>query len=334
MGLVLAGIASAGVGLWQAASGTALTLVPGTTIERVRALYGSPDNLGLLFDRALPVWIALAIGARRPLVLRALLWAVGAIMTAVLILTYSRAAWVAIAIATLVMIALYTPWGRYVLVAAFVVAGAGALVEGTRLVHTFRSAQTPTTQRRLDLWRSSLRMVRDHPLFGVGPDNFLHYYAPAHQTYIPCPHGLGYMNPEAHDEPCLSHPHDEILDFWLSTGILGLLAFLWLQFVFWRNAVARWRVHRDVITLGVMGAMVAALVHGLVDNSYFLVDLSLYFWLLCAMVSNPSSPHDAPGSTAPRGYPPSASPPGPAHRPLPQGERGGTVVQGWWRGPL
>jgi hypothetical protein len=33
--------------------------------------------------------------------------------------------------------------------------------------------------------------------------------------------------------------------------------------------------------------MAASLVHGLVDNSYFLPDLAVLFWILCALVARP-----------------------------------------------
>ena len=40
-----------------------------------------------------------------------------------------------------------------------------------------------------------------------------------------------------------------------------------------------------VLLAGSMAAMLAALIHGLVDNSYFLEDVALLFWMLCAFVS-------------------------------------------------
>jgi O-antigen ligase len=99
---------------------------------------------------------------------------------------------------------------------------------------------------------------------------------------------MGYIQPGAR-EPCLSHPHDEFLDFWLSAGILGLISYLWLLYVFWREGLRIWREPRGSrdrnLTLAVMAAMLAGMIHGLIDNSYFLVDLSLFFWLFCAVVS-------------------------------------------------
>jgi O-antigen ligase len=100
------------------------------------------------------------------------------------------------------------------------------------------------------------------------------------------------MEPQAWEEPCLSHPHDEVLDFWLSTGVIGLVAFLWMQAVFWLTCYRLWHnknrttaAWTQTLLAGSMAAMLASIVHGLVDNSYFLVDLATLFWLLCAFVS-------------------------------------------------
>jgi O-antigen ligase len=176
-----------------------------------------------------------------------------------------------------------------------VLAGVAVTAEGSKIVHAFGSGHSGTVQRRLDVWRSSIHMIRAHPIVGIGPDNFLHYYAPVKQPYSPCS-GLGFMQPEASDEPCLSHPHDVVLDFWLSAGLIGLSAFLWLEYVFWRRALQLWKICRGSPTAamlaGIMAAMLASLLHGLVDNSYFLPDLALLFWLLCGYVSYGTTTRD------------------------------------------
>jgi O-antigen ligase len=183
-------------------------------------------------------------------------------------------------------------WGRYLVAGLLLLVAVGLALRGPAVVHALGSGHTGTVQVRLNVWRSAVAMVRDHPVVGVGPDNFIHYFAPTRaqdRWQKQCPPGLGYMQPGAGAEPCLSHPHNVLLDFWLSTGILGLLAFLWLQVAFWKCSVRLLafaaRVKATPLLVGVMGAMAASLLHGLVDNSYFLEDLSLVFWLLCGYVS-------------------------------------------------
>jgi O-antigen ligase len=90
-----------------------------------------------------------------------------------------------------------------------------------------------------------------------------------------------------------SHPHNIFLDYWLTLGIMGLIVLLWLLWRYYRESInlARWassKVGSDplarALALGLIAAMTDFLVHGLVDNSYFLMDLALIFWMSCAMV--------------------------------------------------
>jgi O-antigen ligase len=187
------------------------------------------------------------------------------------------------------------------MLALLVVGLAGVVAKYRSVERAFQSGHSNSTQTRLDVWHSSLQMIRDRPLLGIGPDNFQRLYAPtrAQDKYNNvCPPGQGYMQPGAGSEPCLSHPHDELLDFWLSAGILGLISYLWLLYVFWREGVQVWRGSsygwERTIALAVMAGMLAGMMHGLIDNSYFLVDLSIFFWLFCAVISWLRSESEAP----------------------------------------
>jgi lipoprotein signal peptidase len=84
-------------------------------------------------------------------------------------------------------------------------------------------------------------------------------------------------------EPSLSHPHNWILNFWLSLGVLGLIAFVWLLVRFLRESRIH---HRHWLVAGALGAVADMLVHGFIDNSYFLVDLAFVFWLCLALAED------------------------------------------------
>jgi putative inorganic carbon (hco3(-)) transporter len=122
---------------------------------------------------------------------------------------------------------------------------------------------------RLQLWRSALQMGIDHPLLGVGPDNFLYAYR------------SGYMLPSAWQEPNLNHPHNLLLDWWIRLGLPGLLLGLaWLGLGTW--AVIGW-LHRGperALALGVLAAIAAGAAHGLIDMSYALPELMIVWVLL------------------------------------------------------
>jgi putative inorganic carbon (HCO3(-)) transporter len=291
-GILAGGLAAGAIGLGQFALQRDLSTVSGTGIRRVEALYGSPDNLGLLLDRIVPIWLVLALALDRRIQFRLALWASGVFLVIPLILTYSVGAWIAIGIVVSGVAALLRPWGKWVVLGVAVVAAGAVGVKYRSVQHAFQSGHANSTQARIDVWRSSLQMIRHRPIVGIGPDNFQRLYAPtrAENKYQrECVPGQGYIQPGAGAEPCLSHPHDEFLDFWLSSGILGLISYVWLLYVFWRAGFQTWRrssgASTRTLVLAVMSAMLAGMIHGLIDNSYFLVDLSLLFWLFCAVVS-------------------------------------------------
>ena len=93
------------------------------------------------------------------------------------------------------------------------------------------------------------------------------------------------MEPAGWPERYTSHPHNLLLDLWLSVGILGLAAFCWL--VVCAVGLARGARSADSLiplpmVAGASGALVAGLVHGLVDNGFLLPDLAVMTWLFLA----------------------------------------------------
>ena len=104
-----------------------------------------------------------------------------------------------------------------------------------------------------------------------------------------------YILPAAWQEPDLSHPHNVLLDYGCRLGLGGLAAGLWLQIAFWLLALPLRRLAdgsvelaeaRDqcALALGLMGSMVNFLAHGLVDASYFVIDLAFAFFLTLGVV--------------------------------------------------
>lgn len=265
------------VGLWQYA--TKEMVIHAEGVQRVRAFYGSPNNLALYLERALGPLMALALfnpqGWWRWFSIG------GAILVgSALLLTFSKGALLFGLPALLVVL-----WGGGLVLLrqrgqstrvlwALAAIGLLALVALTPFLATERfqrllDFQGGTGFVRLQLWRSAWQMALDHPLFGVGPDNFLYAY----RSY--------YLLPAAWQEPNLNHPHNWLLDWWTRLGLPGLLlASLWFSTLFftqWRNVRAN---RQAIIQLGLLAAGVAALAHGLIDASYALPDLIIIWMLL------------------------------------------------------
>ncbi len=254
-----------------AAIGQAPLGIGGTPAEgvlRVQAWYPSANHLALMLGRAWPFLLAAALAWQRWLWLPALIVGVG------LLLTFSTGGWLGVVAATLVVLALLGR-RRLALWVGALAAVALAAMSALAIYGALPERLNPLRQTggfRLDLWQSSLDMVRDHPLLGVGLDNFVYLY----QQF--------YLREGAAAEPSLSHPHNWVLNFWLSLGILGLVAFVWLVVRFGRATVRS--DTRGWLVAGAAGAMADMLVHGFIDNSYFLVDLAFVFWLCLALATD------------------------------------------------
>jgi len=272
--LMLAGVIVAVVGLVQYAFNINLiTAEEGQ--HRLRSVYGSPNNVGLFLGRVLPVMVAVTLlgrGRRR--------WLYGAAVVPVALaiaLSFSKGALLMGVPAALVIIGVLAG-GRWLWAAVAAVGAGGVAMIPLLRTPRFQSLldlTSGTSFFRLNLWQSALSMIRDHPVLGVGLDNFLYQYRGR------------YMLPAAWAEPNLSHPHNVILDYATRMGLLGLTAGVWLQLTFWRTALPLRKLDDPLnraLAIGLMASMADFLAHGMVDASYFVIDLAYLFFITLAVV--------------------------------------------------
>lgn len=279
---VLAAVAAAGISMIMYFTGQGVALAE-QGIQRMAGIYGSPNNLGLFLGRALPFALISLLGSRSPVRRLACLLGIVVILAAVILSQSAGALLLGIPASLLLMLFMWNR--RYGVFVSF--AGAVATIMGMiPLSQHPRFARlldfsSGTTFFRLRLWESAARMIIDRPLRGFGLDQFLYQYRSR------------YIFPDAWQEPNLSHPHNFILDFWTRLGLGGLFTFLWLQYAFWRQGFRNHLLLATskggrlwLINLASLAAMVDLLVHGLVDNSVFVRDLSLVFVLLLSLPQN------------------------------------------------
>ncbi|HET8630536.1 MAG TPA: O-antigen ligase family protein [Thermomicrobiales bacterium] len=306
----LAGAAVAAlIAVGQFVTGSHLVVAEGA--RRVTSVYGHPNNLALYLERALPFALALLLmrgaasderratsgragraasdgrrgrrGGRRVVAAAAAqgftgtdVWlaAASVAVAAGIFLSFSRGAWVGVAVALAGLALLVGRRTVRVVILGALIVGALLLpfTAGARL-HALLSGGGSVGLREL-IWRSTLAMIRDHPAFGVGLDQFYYQYAPR------------YVLPAAWGERFTSHPHDLFLDFWVSLGIMGLAWVAWLLLAAGWRLTAAWRRagegERPLLAAAGL-AMVAAFVHGTIDNFFFLIDLAFIWWFLLAI---------------------------------------------------
>lgn len=210
--LQMAGVDSVG---WQFTSNAGAFMRPFGTM-------GHPNHQGALLAMVLPLVLGLAgPGRQRWLVVTGLVLVVG------LAVTVSRGAWLGWAAAMVIWGAVrLRSYGFRVPVRKTIYGLAAGVLTLSVLVwwgpqgilsglHD-RVANMTSAMSRLHIWDTSLRIFRDHPVLGVGPDMFPYAFAPRRTT--------AFWDQEWNTIP--THAHNELLQVLATQGILGGLGLL------------------------------------------------------------------------------------------------------------
>ncbi len=246
-------------------------------VGRVSSVYPSATAFGIYVGRALPLAMVLAIflppkwrAWRIACALLALVMALGVLFS------FARGAWIGVFVALLaVAIVTRTRW-MLASIGAAVLAGLAGLallpfIRVERITSMFNFTSTENTGlSRLKIWISALNVLRDHPITGIGQDQFL------------------YQDPDKYGIPqirflTVSHPHNFLLDFYLRLGVPGIVWIVIALIFFFRQSITVWKKHAGTqlgaLALGLFASMIDFAVHGLLDMAYFTMDLALTFWL-------------------------------------------------------
>ena len=179
---------------------------------------------------------------------------------AVLLISLSRGAWIALAFVAFVWL-LHRGLQRtlppakvlpvWMGLVALIVIALGILLTATDLGNRFLAI---VSGYRGPIWRDSFQLARDHAFTGIGLSHFEMVYS----SYLLLVH-----------VPFLYYAHNLFLDIWLGQGLLGLLAFVGWVFAAIQNQVSsrnlvlnRWNA-AALASLGVM------LIHGLFDDPFY-----------------------------------------------------------------
>lgn len=262
-------------------------VVSSTGVHRATWPFPHPNNLALYLERAAIAGFALTWLAHGQL--RRVTGVLTSMAMLGVVLTLSRGGLLAMLTGVGVTIVLADRMTRKIVavLAGITVAAATMLLAIDRLADTGSSGVV--SSREL-VWRGSLRMLQDHVVTGVGLDQFLYQY------------GRRYVAPAGWAERYTSHPHNIVLDFWLSLGLFGLLLLVFLVVLLVRRGiVVRRSTARDAAQIAALASLAAGFAHGLIDNGYFRPELAALTWLLIGIATAENQPA---GMLAGRGAPP------------------------------
>ncbi|MEZ4523991.1 MAG: O-antigen ligase family protein [Thermomicrobiales bacterium] len=255
------------VGIWGLIDGAVGGGVSAGGVLRVDGPFPHPNAYAMYLLRPVVLAVAYLVVTRTN---RPLPWIACGIGGASLVASFSRSAALGLIVAGILLWPWLSPRLR-------LAGGLAATVLGLALVlvatdRAVGSSGTDSLALRLDIWQSGLAMVRDRPILGYGPDQFLYVYSPR------------YIDPAAWSERFTAHSHNLLIDAWVRVGIIGavLVALALARIV--RAAVATAsaakRENIDVFAMPAAITLAASFMQGMVDNGYFVHDLAMSAWLI------------------------------------------------------
>lgn len=240
---------------------------------RVYSFFDNPNTFAEVLILLLPVVLALALCSKH-LVGKAAALGVFAVGVAALGMTYSRASWVGIACAMVVMVVLWRP--RLIPLFAVACVVAVPLLPSTifhRILTITNTADT-STNSRFPLYEAAFAVIRKSPVSGAGlgtaaTQKFIRDY----NLY--------------HAKAPFVHAHNFYLEVWLEAGLLGVSGLV--ASLLWgirKTADAAGRCENSAartIACGAASAMCGMMVCGLADYPWNYPRVMCIFWFVFAL---------------------------------------------------
>ena len=149
-------------------------------------------------------------------------------------------------------------------------------INHTRAEKAFEGIERSSWASRLMIWNASEKIIFSDGnwFWGIGPGNFQEQYL-VYQKHFP-----SYL------EWAVPHPHSLYLSFWLQSGLVGLVAFLFILRQWFKQV---FKVEERVVKTIAISIMLYILIHGIVDTTYFKNDLAVIFWMTFLVLNIKSS---------------------------------------------
>ena len=193
-----------------------------------------------------------------------------AIIFVAVILTLSRASYLAMAVLGIGLVLSLQSW-RWRLRAVGALAAMTVILVEIPLINQRLADVAHSVTNRTSIYRQALEMLSQRPIFGAGFDGFPIRVAP--------------FRPGT--ESIHLYPHNIWLTTWSEIGLLGVIAFAVIFFGLLIRGIRAVPFASDIyrpLLWGGVGTLVLYTVHGMFDSPYWKNDLSVEFWLVAALL--------------------------------------------------
>lgn len=240
-------------------------------VGRLLSTWFDPNFLGGYLSLLITIALAIAL-SKKPWAAR-WWWAAIGLMTVAVILTFSRSAYVALAVGTGLVALIRSRTIFFLGLAAFLatiffVPRVQERVVGIRTIDE-------TAKLRLVSWNNALAVIHDHPWVGVGYN--LYRYVQVQYNFV-----------DTAQEHSASGSDSSFLTAWVTTGVIGLSVYLWLFIALIREAWKTWQdralsAEWQGYGLGLTAGLIGLFAHSQFVNSFFYPHIMEAVWILIAM---------------------------------------------------
>lgn len=201
---------------------------------------------------------------------------IGIVILGAFLLTYTRGSWLGLAVGILVFIVVVDV--RYLILAAVMSVGA-LLVPGVGARLQQSQANGGSADFRLGIWKIAGQAMRQRPLFGYGPGDFLDAYR-----------DVVMHHPELFQGYLGFGAHDAYFELAAEIGVLGGLAFLVITVMYATRGVfiaTRRGVDRSTkyMALGLSVGLIGFVANTFTSNTFQHPQSGLFFWILSGIVA-------------------------------------------------
>lgn len=234
---------------------------------RVYSVFLNPNILAEYLIMLTPISVALFWNTKKMSKKLVFLGTTGLMMLAML-LTFSRGGWLGLAFAALVFVILVEK--KLLLSIIPISIGAVYLLPDTILnrITSIGNLTDSSNSYRLQLWNITGKVIKDHWKVGVG---FGHL--PFKQTFETYTRTMPTF-----------HAHNTFLQVLAETGLVGFLVFLGLMLTIFKQGILRLQASEDsyvrTIGAGLVAGMAGLMVHGMVENIFYIPRIIITFWML------------------------------------------------------
>lgn len=260
---------------------TAVSRIPGTIGGVI-----NPNEMAGVLNWVTPLLVALVVGlwrslwAQRRQAWLLILLGMTCFAAFMLIATFSRGGILSLGLSLLIMLAIPTRWGRWLLVFVIII-GIG-LAFYLDLNTVFSGELSDTGQDlglsgRLEIWSRAIYGLQDFPFTGMSMNGFRRVVHILYPLFLVSP------------DTDIVHAHNHLLQVGLDIGIPGLIAYLaiWCISValLWQSWHKSNTLARRALIVGLSGALAGGWFFGTLDTITLGARPGFLWWLLLALIA-------------------------------------------------